>query len=312
MKTSNELFKFARSTCENTAIKYVYGMKGAVMTESKYNQLKSMYPSYVPDSDKNKIGFVCTDCSGLISMCTGIVRGSSSFKSTATRILAIDKINEAVPGCAVWKSGHIGVYLGYNTVAEAKSSASNLVISKLSDTKWTHILWLCDIDYTNAVEEPKATEDNDLIYTVVKGDTLSKIAKSFDTTITAIAELNNITDVNKIKTGQKLNIPSNTENTNDIIVNTINRPDTGDYKLLANMRVRKGPSTSSETKTVSELTADGKKNATSTNSTALAVLRAGTIVTVKSVYGDDNSYWGKIPSGYICLLDNSTKYTEKV
>lgn len=41
-------------------------------------------------------------------------------------------------------------------------------------------------------------------YTVQKGDTLSKIAKMFNTTVAKIAELNNIKNVNLIHTGQKI------------------------------------------------------------------------------------------------------------
>ena len=44
-------------------------------------------------------------------------------------------------------------------------------------------------------------------YTVVSGDTLSAIAQRFGTTVSAIASLNGIADVNKIKVGQVLKIP---------------------------------------------------------------------------------------------------------
>lgn len=41
-------------------------------------------------------------------------------------------------------------------------------------------------------------------YTVVRGDTLSKIAKKYGTTVNKLAELNGITNVNLIKVGQKI------------------------------------------------------------------------------------------------------------
>lgn len=47
---------------------------------------------------------------------------------------------------------------------------------------------------------------NNAIYTVVKGDTLAKIAKKYGTTVDAIAKLNGIANPNKIKVGQKLKI----------------------------------------------------------------------------------------------------------
>lgn len=50
-------------------------------------------------------------------------------------------------------------------------------------------------------------------YTVKSGDTLSKIAAQFKTTVAAIATLNNIANVNLIRVGQVLRIPSSASNT---------------------------------------------------------------------------------------------------
>ena len=44
-------------------------------------------------------------------------------------------------------------------------------------------------------------------YTVQRGDTLSGIARKFGTTVTVLAQLNNIKDVNKIYVGQVLRLP---------------------------------------------------------------------------------------------------------
>ena len=46
------------------------------------------------------------------------------------------------------------------------------------------------------------------VYTVTKGDTLSKIAHHFHTSANAIMTLNNISDARKLRLGQKLKIPS--------------------------------------------------------------------------------------------------------
>ncbi len=46
------------------------------------------------------------------------------------------------------------------------------------------------------------------LYTVVKGDTLSKIAHKFKTTPAALMAANNITDPTKLSIGKKLKIPS--------------------------------------------------------------------------------------------------------
>lgn len=44
------------------------------------------------------------------------------------------------------------------------------------------------------------------VYTVEKGDTLSKIASKYNTTVLELAKLNNIKDVNKIYVGQKIKL----------------------------------------------------------------------------------------------------------
>ena len=48
------------------------------------------------------------------------------------------------------------------------------------------------------------------MHNVVKGDTLSALAVKFDTTVAELKKLNNIKDVNKIRIGQKIKLPSRT------------------------------------------------------------------------------------------------------
>lgn len=44
-------------------------------------------------------------------------------------------------------------------------------------------------------------------YTVKKGDTLSKIARTHNTTVSELAKLNNIQNVNLVRVGQVLTLP---------------------------------------------------------------------------------------------------------
>lgn len=54
---------------------------------------------------------------------------------------------------------------------------------------------------------PKYTTDTEVIYIVKRGDTLSKIAKMYNTTVSAIMKLNpQIEDPNKIYVGQKIRV----------------------------------------------------------------------------------------------------------
>lgn len=143
--TGEELVAFAKS---KLGVPYVYGMKGEVMTLAKYNQLKSMYGDLVWNSDKNKVGKVCCDCSGLISWATGIVRNSQGYHDTALEVQPISTISKAPIGAAVWQKGHIGIYIGNGEYIAEDGSAYGCRRNKLIKAGFTHWLRLKDIDYT--------------------------------------------------------------------------------------------------------------------------------------------------------------------
>ncbi|MBK1812045.1 N-acetylmuramoyl-L-alanine amidase [Clostridium sp. YIM B02505] len=64
---------------------------------------------------------------------------------------------------------------------------------------------ICKAFELNASENSNYSEQTNY-YTVVKGDTLSEIAKSYGTTISKLVQLNNIKDANLIVIGQKLRV----------------------------------------------------------------------------------------------------------
>lgn len=81
---------------------------------------------------------------------------------------------------------------------------------------------------------------------------------------------------------------------------------TGNYVTLSDMKVRAGAGTDCRWKKVKELTADGKKNATSKNLNANAVYKKGTVFTALQII-NKNGVWAKTPSGYICIKGTSGK-----
>ena len=88
---------------------------------------------------------------------------------------------------------------------------------------------------------------------------------------------------------------------------------TGNYKTKEIMRVRSGAGINYAQKKVGNLTADGKKNATTTRKEALAAYKKNTIFTaLEIIYNKDNSVWARTPSGYVCIRDSKQKYCEKV
>lgn len=134
--------------------KYVYGMKGSVMTLREYDMLKNMYGSMVWESDKTKVGKICCDCSGLISSCTGIQKSSSQYKSTAIETATINQLRanwSRYVGWGIWKQGHIGIVSdtpGYYYAMDG--SAANWVHNPIERQNWQYAIKLKDIDYSKA------------------------------------------------------------------------------------------------------------------------------------------------------------------
>ena len=157
--TGEELVAFAKS---KLGVPYVYGMKGKVMTEALYDSLKKTYGNLVWDSDRQKIGKVCCDCSGLIGWATGIIRSSQNYHDTPLEIEPIATIAKAPIGAAVWRKGHIGIYIGNGEYIAEDGSAYGCRINKLRNAGFTHWLKLKDIDYTEQ-EDSEMVEQAKLI-----------------------------------------------------------------------------------------------------------------------------------------------------
>lgn len=148
--------------------KYVYGMKGKVMTLAQYDSLKSTYGSMVWDSDKQKVGQVCCDCSGLISSYTGILRGSTNYRNTSTAQVSIADLNsnwKKYVGWALWMSGHIGVVSdteGYYYAMDG--SARNWSHRPLKDNNWQLCIKIKDIDYEDVKQDSSDIDVNYMSY----------------------------------------------------------------------------------------------------------------------------------------------------
>ena len=76
------------------------------------------------------------------------------------------------------------------------------------------------------IDDEQGSTSDKVIYIVKKGDTLSQIALSFGTTVSAIAIENNIVNVNLIYIGQRLVIPINSGYTPNYTMYKIRRGDT--------------------------------------------------------------------------------------
>ncbi len=87
-----------------------------------------------------------------------------------------------------------------------------------------------------------------------------------------------------------------------------------DVTLTDSMNVRTGSGTSHGVKKVHQLTADGKKNATSTNTNSNAVFKSGTVITILEVKVNYTELqidiWARCPSGWICLKQGDSIFAK--
>lgn len=100
----------------------------------------------------------------------------------------------------IWNYGHIAIFDNWNSKENAcyffSQNPNKPKLLKLS-TKG---------GFAFRVKSSKVGISEEVYYKVVKGDTLSKIAKSYNTTVSRLVSLNNIKNANLIYVGQKLRI----------------------------------------------------------------------------------------------------------
>jgi hypothetical protein len=175
-------------------VQYVYGAKMKVLTYAEIKALQNTYgKSYIWDSDLNKAGKLCCDCSGLISSYTGVARSSSSYADTATASATIAQLKadwSKYVGWGIWLKGHIGVVSdteGYYYAMDG--SARNMVHLPISKNSWVKVIKLKDIDYAKEVtkveiksydEAIKVLVANGVVNTQAYWDNAVKCVKNLD------------------------------------------------------------------------------------------------------------------------------------
>ncbi len=86
----------------------------------------------------------------------------------------------------------------------------------------------------------------------------------------------------------------------------------GLYRTTTEVNVRAGAGTKYRIKKVKELTSDGKKNATSKNTSAYACYKKNTEFTAQKIIKEGNNYWAQTPSGYVCIQYGNNVYAKKI
>ncbi|MDR3084962.1 MAG: SH3 domain-containing protein [Christensenellaceae bacterium] len=157
---------------------YVYTAQGELWTPELAEKWKKAGRS-VPDG-RSKATYFTYDCSKWfgrkVDDCSGGIvdairqydpgfgdRTANTFKSQFVEGGPIATILE-IPGLAVWKSGHIGVYIGGGEVIEFRGTADGCVKTKLKDRPWTRWGKIKGVEYVSeAAKEPELPFEDDIV-----------------------------------------------------------------------------------------------------------------------------------------------------
>lgn len=143
---------------------YVWGTYGQVLTPELLQYKLTQYPEGVGDYAAfiraNWLGKRTADCVGLIKgygwlngETMEIQYSSNGMPDIGANEMYYNDVRKGAiqtmpdtPGLAVWKQGHIGVYIGNGEVIEAMGTKYGVVKTQLGGRGWTH--WL-EIPYIN-------------------------------------------------------------------------------------------------------------------------------------------------------------------
>lgn len=166
-KNNLDLAAYAMQAYENSW-GYVWGTYGNVLTQSLLDYKIEQYPDGVGNHEdfieENWLDRRTTDCVGLIkgygwldkdTLKIGYAEngmpdyGANQMYEAATVKGTMDTMPD-VPGVAVWKKGHIGVYVGDGKVVEAMGTKYGVVMTELEGRGWS--AW-CEIPFISYMEE---------------------------------------------------------------------------------------------------------------------------------------------------------------
>ncbi len=148
---------------------YWYGTFGqiasAALLESKKKQYPAQYTSDRISTYRQQFGKQVFDCSGLIkyilmtegetktlSYIPALDYSADSFYQKAPKKGNISTLPE-VPGIALHRPGHIGIYAGNGKVIEARGFAYGVVKSEIKDRGFQHWLYIPHVDYETSTPD---------------------------------------------------------------------------------------------------------------------------------------------------------------
>ena len=144
---------------------YVYGAQGETYTKSLAEKWRDAGRP-VPNSGWDRKTYFTVDCAKWfghrVADCSGGIvwtiqqynptfkdRTADTFKSQFTQSGTIDTLPE-IHGLAVWRKGHIGVYIGNGYAIEFRGTNYGCVQTAVKDRDWTHWGKIDGVNYNTA------------------------------------------------------------------------------------------------------------------------------------------------------------------
>lgn len=168
-KTAKGLVEYAKAMLGKP---YWYGTYGNTSSKELYEYKKKQYPRYYTARDfASQYGERVHDCVGLIKgylwsdSTTSKPKYNAEQDKSANGMYNVCKekgnINHIpeIEGLLVWRSGHIGVYIGGGYVIEARGHSYGVVKTRLKDRNFTNWCKCPYIEYGEVTEQaPVKTE----------------------------------------------------------------------------------------------------------------------------------------------------------
>ncbi len=171
---ANDLVNFVINA-KNNGWGYVFGAQGQLYTKELAELWASKkrsgrdYEYFVVRCAK-WFGRTVVDCSGLIIEAYRSQSpnyGDKSANTLFSKCVQTGMLNTIpeTPGLCVWRSGHIGMYIGNGKVVEAGGTNVGVVVSGLNTPatgkRWTNWGRLADVDYMNTLPTPDVPDSPD-------------------------------------------------------------------------------------------------------------------------------------------------------
>ena len=202
---------------------YIKGGQGAKLTASYLAWLRDRYGEEPYTGADKHIGTEVFDCSGLVTntlITLGVTASKQSHNAAWYQAHEL-KIGKAdiQPGdlcfkCRDGSAHHVGICIGNNKVVEAKGRKWGVIVST-GASSWDCFRRINGVIIGATPDEPIPPDEPQTdpgdgeppeFYTVVKGDSLSRIARRYDLEWPDIAALNGILPPWVIRPGQRLRL----------------------------------------------------------------------------------------------------------